>query len=80
MVNLLLTIATLAASSRALRPGVMPGDSGWKSSRQDLWDKVWPASNPVCAEMIEGGCKDTAALLRGESEGGEEAMEVEKNQ
>lgn len=29
---------------------------------------------------VGGGCKDTAALLRNESEGGDEAMEVKKNQ
>lgn len=48
----------------------MPGDRGWKSSRQNLWDRVWTASNSVCAGMIEGGCKDTSALLRGDTEEG----------
>lgn len=48
----------------------MPGERGWKSSRQNLWDKVWTVSNSVCAGMIEGGCKDTSALLRGDAEEG----------
>ena len=80
MVNLLLTIATL--SCQLQRPQTW--SDAWGQRLEVI--QAGPVGQglacfqPCLCRKIEGGCKDIATLLRGESEGGEEAMEVEENQ